>query len=78
MESFRTNLEEFASKHREEIRKNPQFRNQFQEMCATIGVDPLACMSVHKELLINILKMMNFSFHLVYWYMQNVDIFVVS
>ena len=43
MEVFRKNLEEFATKHREEIRKNPQFRSQFQEMCAAIGVDPLAC-----------------------------------
>jgi len=43
MDSFRTNLEEFAGQHREEIRKNPQFRSQFQEMCAAIGVDPLAC-----------------------------------
>jgi len=43
MDSFRSNLEEFAGQHREEIRRNPQFRNQFQEMCAAIGVDPLAC-----------------------------------
>ena len=43
MELFRKNLEEFASKHKEEIRKNPQFRKQFQEMCSSIGVDPLAC-----------------------------------
>lgn len=42
MEVFRANLEEFASKHKNEIRKNPQFRRQFQEMCASIGVDPLA------------------------------------
>ncbi|XP_055679617.1 vacuolar-sorting protein SNF8 [Lutzomyia longipalpis] len=41
MEVFRTNLEEFAMKHRNEIKKNAQFRRQFQEMCATIGVDPL-------------------------------------
>uniref|UniRef100_A0A1B0D2X6 Vacuolar-sorting protein SNF8 n=1 Tax=Phlebotomus papatasi TaxID=29031 RepID=A0A1B0D2X6_PHLPP len=41
MEVFRTNLEEFAMKHRSEIKKNAQFRRQFQEMCATIGVDPL-------------------------------------
>lgn len=40
---FKTNLEEFASKHKQEIRKNPEFRVQFQDMCATIGVDPLAC-----------------------------------
>lgn len=42
LEVFRTNLEEFASKHRNEIKKNAQFRRQFQEMCASIGVDPLA------------------------------------
>ena len=43
VDSFRSNLEEFAGQHREEIRRNPQFRSQFQEMCAAIGVDPLAC-----------------------------------
>ncbi|XP_034943134.1 vacuolar-sorting protein SNF8 [Chelonus insularis] len=42
MELFRTNLEEFASKHKNEIKKNAQFRRQFTEMCASIGVDPLA------------------------------------
>ncbi|KAM8947825.1 vacuolar-sorting protein SNF8 [Pelodytes ibericus] len=42
LEMFKTNLEEFASKHKQEIRKNSQFRVQFQDMCATIGVDPLA------------------------------------
>uniref|UniRef100_A0A8C9R1Y8 Vacuolar-sorting protein SNF8 n=1 Tax=Scleropages formosus TaxID=113540 RepID=A0A8C9R1Y8_SCLFO len=42
LETFKTHLEEFASKHKQEIRKNSQFRVQFQEMCATIGVDPLA------------------------------------
>lgn len=42
METFRTNLEDFASKHKSEIKKNAQFRRQFTEMCASIGVDPLA------------------------------------
>ncbi|MEQ2173216.1 ESCRT-II subunit protein snf8 [Goodea atripinnis] len=42
LETFKSNLEEFASKHKQEIRKNSQFRVQFQEMCAAIGVDPLA------------------------------------
>ncbi|GLG93241.1 hypothetical protein R5R35_006550 [Gryllus longicercus] len=42
LEVFRTNLEEFATKHKKEIKKNAQFRRQFQEMCASIGVDPLA------------------------------------
>nr|CAG4644139.1 EOG090X09XM [Lepidurus arcticus] len=42
METFKEKLEEFASNHRQEIKKNPTFRKQFQDMCATIGVDPLA------------------------------------
>ncbi|XP_005990121.1 vacuolar-sorting protein SNF8 [Latimeria chalumnae] len=42
LEMFKSHLEEFASKHKQEIRKNSQFRVQFQDMCATIGVDPLA------------------------------------
>ena len=43
LEVFQGNLEDFAAKHKDEIRRNPQFRVQFQEMCASIGVDPLAC-----------------------------------
>lgn len=35
-------MEEFAATHKNEIKKNAQFRRQFQEMCAAIGVDPLA------------------------------------
>lgn len=42
METFRINLEEFATKHKNEIKKNAGFRRQFTEMCASIGVDPLA------------------------------------
>lgn len=42
MQIFRDNLEEFAGHHKHEIKKNPQFRKQFQEMCAAIGVDPLS------------------------------------
>ncbi|CAK8692397.1 vacuolar-sorting protein SNF8-like [Clavelina lepadiformis] len=42
LETFHTNLEDFAAKHKQEIKKNPQFRHQFQQMCAAIGVDPLA------------------------------------
>lgn len=44
MEMFRKNLEDFAIKHRDDIRRDPDFRLQFQEMCSSIGVDPLACM----------------------------------
>lgn len=43
LDAFRDNLEEFAANHKNDIKKNPQFRMHFQEMCATIGVDPLAC-----------------------------------
>lgn len=43
METFKTNLQEFAQKHRKDIRKDPTFRAHFQKMCANIGVDPLAC-----------------------------------
>lgn len=42
MDVLKENLEEFAGKHKAEIKKNAQFRRQFQEMCAAIGVDPLA------------------------------------
>ncbi|KAG0179745.1 Vacuolar protein sorting-associated protein SNF8 [Apophysomyces sp. BC1021] len=42
LENFKNNLEEFAWKHRKDIRKDPTFRAHFQRMCANIGVDPLA------------------------------------
>jgi ESCRT-II complex subunit VPS22 len=42
MDTFKKNLEEFAFKHKDEIKKNGQFRKQFCDMCANIGVDPLA------------------------------------
>ena len=41
-DTFRTNLEEFAREHKNDIKKDPEFRQHFQEMCASIGVDPLA------------------------------------
>lgn len=44
LESFKTYLEDFASKHKSDIKKNAEFRGHFQQMCARIGVDPLACM----------------------------------
>lgn len=43
LESFKNYLEEFAAKHKTDIKKNPEFRGHFQKMCARIGVDPLAC-----------------------------------
>ena len=42
METFKVNLQEFAVKYKDEIKKNANFRKQFQDMCANIGVDPLA------------------------------------
>ena len=41
MEVLKENLEEFAWKHKSEIKKSSVFRKQFQEMCSAIGVDPL-------------------------------------
>ena len=35
-------METFAREHKQEIRKDPEFRRHFQEMCSSIGVDPLA------------------------------------
>ena len=35
-------LQRFAQQHGKEIKKDPQFRMQFQKMCSSIGVDPLA------------------------------------
>ena len=40
---FKENLEDFAKKHRKGINKDPEFRKNFVDMCAKIGVDPLAC-----------------------------------
>lgn len=37
MEFLKANLEEFAAKHKSEIKANPVFRKQFTEMCAAIG-----------------------------------------
>uniref|UniRef100_A0A8D8SS52 Vacuolar-sorting protein SNF8 n=1 Tax=Cacopsylla melanoneura TaxID=428564 RepID=A0A8D8SS52_9HEMI len=42
LNTFRDKLESFASEYKNDIKKNAQFRRHFQEMCASIGVDPLA------------------------------------
>ena len=42
LKDFRSHLEEFARKHKKEINKDPAFRAQFNQMCQSIGVDPLA------------------------------------
>ncbi|GLB35300.1 putative winged helix DNA-binding domain-containing protein [Lyophyllum shimeji] len=42
LNQFRTALARFASTHRDSIRSDPNFRHAFQQMCSSIGVDPLA------------------------------------
>lgn len=42
-ETFKTQLQKFAQKHAKEIKRSPEFRRQFQKMCAEMGVDPLQC-----------------------------------
>jgi ESCRT-II complex subunit VPS22 len=39
---FRSALVRFASEYRRDILRDPSFRHAFQQMCASIGVDPLA------------------------------------
>lgn len=39
---FRSALLHFASTHRDTIKRDPAFRHAFTQMCANIGVDPLA------------------------------------
>lgn len=39
---FRSALAHFASEHRDKIKSDPSFRHKFQQMCSSIGVDPLA------------------------------------
>jgi ESCRT-II complex subunit VPS22 len=42
MKKFKESLEEFAFNYKDEIKSDPIFRKHFHEMCASIGVDPLA------------------------------------
>ena len=49
--SFTKNLEEFATKYKNEIQFNPDFREQFYTMCLEIGVDPLASISLWSKTL---------------------------
>lgn len=42
LNQFRTALTGFAQTHRDTIKNDPTFRHAFQQMCSSIGVDPLA------------------------------------
>jgi ESCRT-II complex subunit VPS22 len=46
LEDFSKNLENFAIKHKDEIKYNPDFRQKFYMMCKEIGVDPIASTSL--------------------------------
>ncbi|KAJ7960740.1 Vacuolar protein sorting-associated protein [Quillaja saponaria] len=62
--TFRSQLEEFARKHKNDIRKNPAFRSQFHEMCAKVGVDPLAS---NKGFWAELLGIGDFYYELGFW-----------
>lgn len=51
LSQFKTQLEAFARAHSSEIKKNAVFRSHFQELCAKIGVDPLASNKVRARVL---------------------------
>lgn len=42
LQVFKSNLEDFALKHKKDIKRDPTFRMHFQQMCHNVGVDPLA------------------------------------
>ena len=42
LSQFRVALAGFAATHRDSIKSDPSFRHAFQQMCYSIGVDPLA------------------------------------
>lgn len=42
LEELREKLSKFSKEHQAKIKKDPVFRNQFTQMCGSIGVDPLA------------------------------------
>lgn len=41
LDTFASALRSFSSNHRNDIKRDPNFRHAFQKMCASIGVDPL-------------------------------------
>lgn len=42
VEKFKTQIAEFARKHKSEISRNSEFRAKFYLMCSKVGIDPLA------------------------------------
>lgn len=66
-----------------DIRKNPTFRAQFHEMCAKVGVDPLASNKGFWAELLGIgdfyyeLGLYSFSWSMVLFLLQNSVVYVV-
>jgi ESCRT-II complex subunit VPS22 len=58
---FRSQLQQFAAKHRHRINSDPEFRKRFHQMCMTTGVDPLAS---NKGIFADILGIGQFYFEL--------------
>ncbi|PWN24736.1 winged helix DNA-binding domain-containing protein [Jaminaea rosea] len=48
LDTFASALRNFASQHRSDILKDPAFREEFQRMCAQIGVDPVGASGQEK------------------------------
>lgn len=42
MDKFKASLSDFATKYKDRINSDPEFRQQFHKMCLSVGVDPLA------------------------------------
>ena len=40
LDKFKARLSEFATNHRSRIQSDPEFREQFVDMCESVGVDP--------------------------------------
>lgn len=49
LSQFQNALLQFTLNHKDDIKRDPAFRYQFQKMCAAIGVDPLAGSSSRKS-----------------------------
>lgn len=57
VEKLEVKLTDFAKRHRDDIQNDPVFRHRFLQMCAPLGVDPLAS---KKTVLGNLLGMGDF------------------
>lgn len=61
LKKFEGSLFEFATKHKDRINSDPEFRHQFHKMCLSVGVDPLAS---NKGFWANVLGVGNFYYDL--------------